>query len=343
MKRSLLATAVVLLAAAVPMAATVPAVAAAPASPQARTVRTVTVGSNPIDIAISARNSRAYVLNDGSVSVLSTVTNRELAEVGTGHHDQTAIGLARNGTRAYIGTFDQAFIKVFNTATLKVTSTVRVGLGAAAITAANTKAGQFAYVALLSIKRVAIVRTSNNKLVKRVKLPAAPQSANATPNGQQVWIGSATSPQVWVLSTASQRVTRKISVPNSGPVTSTAFSPNGKQAWVYGFAGVSVISVATGKLLAAVPILRIFPRDPAPNSGSIALNNKGTFALIEDSTFPDTPQRGTIAVLNTRTLKLQSSIRVGTEPIGLAVDRRHNTTYVPNFQDDTVSFFRTPK
>ena len=36
------------------------------------------------------------------------------------------------------------------------------------------------------------------------------------------------------------------------------------------------------------------------------------------------------------------SSRVGTEPIGLAIDRARHTTYVSNFQDDTVSFFRTP-
>ena len=239
MKRSLLATAVVLLAAAVPVAATVPAVAAAPASPQARTVRTVTVGSNPIDIAISARNSRAYVLNDGSVSVLSTVTNRELAEVGTGHHDQTAIGLGRNGTRAYIGTFDQAFLKVFNTCDAQGhEQSARSGSAPPPSPPRIRRRGQFAYVALLSIKRVAIVTApAITERVKRVKLPAAPQSANASPNGKQV-LGSAapTAPQVWVLSTASQKVTRKISVPNSGPaVTSVAFSPNGKQVWVYGF------------------------------------------------------------------------------------------------------------
>jgi hypothetical protein len=29
--------------------------------------------------------------------------------------------------------------------------------------------------------------------------------------------------------------------------------------------------------------------------------------------------------------------RVGTDPTGLAIDRNHNTTYVTNFQDDTVA------
>jgi DNA-binding beta-propeller fold protein YncE len=79
---------------AVPSSAVAAATPAA-ANPRAEPVkvRTVTVGSNPADIAISGKLSNAYVANDGSVSVLSMVTHRQLAEVKTGYQDQTAICL----------------------------------------------------------------------------------------------------------------------------------------------------------------------------------------------------------------------------------------------------------
>jgi YVTN family beta-propeller protein len=86
----------------------------------------------------------------------------------------------------------------------------------------------------------------------------------------------------------------------------------------------------------------IFPR-AAPNAGPIALTNSRTSALVVNSTFPQQPERGTVAVLNTHTRRVTSRIEVGDEPTGMAVDRKNNTTYVTNYQDDTVSYFRTPR
>jgi YVTN family beta-propeller protein len=344
MRRALVGTAVALALVAFPVTSAVAAASQVAAAPK---VHTVTVGSNPTDVVLSQRQSRAYVLNDGSVSVLSLKTHRQLAEPGTGFHDQTAIGLVRKGAAAYIGTFDLRVLKVLNTSTLKVTRTVRVGLGATAIAAAGTGAGQFAYVTQLaaggSSGHVVVVRTSNARVVKRIKLGAGAQSAAATRSGHSVWVGSAVSGRIWVVSTRLQKVVRRITVSRSGPVMSIAFTPSGKRAWVSGLGGVSVVNVASGKLLAFVPITRIFPHAADLNAGPLALNSSGTAALVLNSTFPDNPARGTVAVINTRTLRVTSRIRVGTEPTGLAIDGRRNTAYVTNFQDDTVSYFATPK
>jgi YVTN family beta-propeller protein len=344
MRQVLVGTTVALALVAFPVTSTVAAASQVAASPK---VHTVTVGSNPTDVVLSGRQSRAYVLNDGSVSVLSLKTHRELAEPGTGFHDQTAIGLVRRGAAVYIGTFDLKVVKVLNTSTLKVTRSVRVGLGATAIVAAGNKTGQFAYVTQLSAGgssgHVVVVRTSNARVVKRIKLGAGAQAAEATRSGHSVWVGSAVSGRIWVLSTRLQKVVRRITVRRSGPVMSIAFTPNGKRAWVSGLGGVSVVDVASGKLLAFVPITRIFPHAADLNAGPVALNKSGTAALVVNSTFPDNPARGTVAVLNTRTLRVTSRIRVGTEPIGLAIDGKHSKAYVTNFQDDTVSYFTTPK
>jgi hypothetical protein len=39
----------------------------------------------------------------------------------------------------------------------------------------------------------------------------------------------------------------------------------------------------------------------------MALNNRGTAALVVNSAFPETPARGTAAVLNTRTLRVAAT------------------------------------
>jgi len=337
MKRFLVAAAVLVIAG---VTQAVPAMAAQQQKPPP--VHTVTVGSNPIDVVISQRQSKAYVANDGSVSVLSLVTHREVAQVGTGFHDQTAIGLVRCDSEAYIGTFNLKDLKVLNTSTLKLSGTIDVGFGATDIVAARTPSGEYAYVTLLTSNAVAVVRTSDNKLVKTIRLPAGPQTAQTTPDGKDVWVGSSYSGHIWVVSTATQRVVRDIPVPDSGPVSSIAFAPGGKRAWVYGLAGVSVIDVTTGDLLAFLPITYLYPHSPAPNAGPIALTAGGAYALVVNSTFPDDPMRGTVAVVDTRTLHVLDRVTVGTEPTGLAIDYDRQTAYVTNFQDDTVSYFKTP-
>jgi YVTN family beta-propeller protein len=340
MKRFLFAAAVLVIAGVGPA---VPALAAQHQAQQnPPPVRTIAVGSNPIDVVISQRQSRAYVANDGSVSVLSLKTHRQLAEAGTGFQDQTAIGLVRCDSEAYIGTFDENDLKILNTKTLKVTGTVNVGLGATDIVAAQTKRGEYAYVTLLTANSVAVVKTSSNKVVKTIKLPAGPQTAETTPDGKEVWAGSSFSGEVWVVSTSSQQVTRQIPVPDSGPVSSISFTPDGQEAWVFGAVGVSVIDVATGHLTGFLPINYLFPGTDALNAGPIEVTADGKYALVVNSTFPDAPMQGEVAVVDTDTLHRLQVIDVGTEPTGLAIDNARHTAYVTNYEDDTVSYFSTP-
>lgn len=344
MKRIVLCAALTLVAAAIP----VTSAAAAPSAEAVQAkVHTVTVGSNPAAVAVSLRQSRAFVLNDGSVSVLSLRTHRELAEPKTGFHDQTAIGLVQGGTRAYIGTFDLGVLKVLNTKTRKIIDRVHVGMGATAVATAGTKAGQFAYVTMFSAQghagRVAVMRTRNATVLRDIKLPAGPATAQTMPGGKSVWAGSVIAGKIWVISTSSQKMVRTISVTKSGPIMSIAFTANGKQAWVSGLGGVSVINTASGKVVHFVPITSIFPHVSSLGAGPVALNNSGTAALVVNSTSPDNPGRGSVAVLSTRTLRVTSQIPLGNEPLGMAIDRQRNITYVTNFQDDTVSYFTTPK
>jgi DNA-binding beta-propeller fold protein YncE len=134
-----------------------------------------------------------------------------------------------------------------------------------------------------------------------------------------------------------------IPVTKSGPVSSIAFNPRGTRAWVFGLGGMSVVNVATGKVLSFIPVTTIFPASTAPNAGPVALTRSGQYALAVDSTVPDNPARGTVAVISARTLKVVSRVSVGTEPTGLAIDYQRQTAYVTNYEDDTVSYFQIPR
>ena len=156
-------------------------------------------------------------------------------------------------------------------------------------------------------------------------------------------MGDAVAGDVFVISTSTQKVVKTIPVTKSGPVSSIAFNPSGTRAWVFGLGGMSVVDVATGKVLSFIPITTIFPGSQALNAGPVALTGSGRYALVVNSTFPDNPARGTVAVISTRTLKVVESVPVGTEPTGLAIDYQRHTAYVTNYKDDTVSYFKIPR
>ena len=73
----------------------------------------------------------------------------------------------------------------------------------------------------------------------------------------------------------------------------------------------------------------------------MALTASGSTLLALDSTFPTPPGKGTVSFLNTSTLKV-STLKVGTEPLSLAIDKVRGTAYVPNYLDDTLSYFPVP-
>ncbi|MET0693963.1 MAG: YncE family protein [Propionibacteriaceae bacterium] len=313
-------------------------------STKAPTTKAVAVGSNPYDIAISQVLGQAFVVNDGSVSVVSLLTHRELAEFNTGgFHGQNAIALMQGNTLGYVTDFNLKTVAVFDTETRKLRQRIPVGVGAVDVVKANTPHGQRAYVALMPSNEVVAISTSTGKVTQRIKLPYGPQTLTTAPGGKSLWVGSSNSGQVWVINTRTGQKTKTINVTAGGPISSIAFAPGGKRAWVAGLGGISIVNVKTGKTVKFLPILKVFPNSDGPNTGPVTFNAKGTKAFVVDSTFPDEPERGTVSVVNTKTYRVGAQIRTGIEPVGMAVDAKRNTAYVANYAEDTVTYFSTPK
>ena len=63
--------------------------------------------------------------------------------------------------------------------------------------------------------------------------------------------------------------------------------------------------------------------------------------MVLNSTFPTTPTRGSVTIVDTRTMKVSRRTKLGVESTQLAI--AGHTTYVTNFADDTVSHFATPR
>lgn len=317
-----------------------PQVAALPTAVRLPAVRTIAVGSNPIDVVISQKRGNAYVANDGSVSVVNLTTHRETAEFGTGNfHGQNAIALARYETQGYIVNLQKPVVTIFDTRSYKVIGHIKLPAAGQDVTTTRAPIGERAYVALLNNKILAI-STLRAKVVATITLPQQAQTIVPRPGGRQLWAGGITSGVVYVISTSTNRVVRSIATTQGGPVSSMAFSPDGRTLWVAGLGGITVIAASTGKIKAFIPINRIF--GGFPNMGDIVVSGSGRFAVVENSTFPDAPGQGMFAAISAASYGVAWRVRGSIEPVALAIDTKRRTIYAPNYAVDTMSYFAGP-
>src|SRR5436190_18349511 len=130
-------------------------------SPRARVMAsalldpTVTVGTQPTGVAVSA--TRAYVANQGSatVSVIDLTQNPPVvvASVAVGSAPD-AVALSTDGARLYASNFFGGAVSVIDTATNTVTKTVDVGVGSRPT--GVLEVGGSVYVASLGLHSVAV-------------------------------------------------------------------------------------------------------------------------------------------------------------------------------------------
>ena len=107
---------------------------------------TVTVGSGPIGVSVTPNGEYAYVTNhdSGSVSVISTATNRVTVTVTNVEDDPFGVAVTPNGEYAYVTNDGSGTVSVISTATNTVNATVTVGTNPMGV--AVTPNGEYAYV-----------------------------------------------------------------------------------------------------------------------------------------------------------------------------------------------------
>jgi YVTN family beta-propeller protein len=330
-------------------AAAAPATAAPTNKPP--TARTVTVGSNPYDVAIARNLGQAFVVNDGSVSVISLLTHRQIDEFGTGEgHDQNHIALVRSNTKGYITDNADNRVTVIDTETRTVAGHITVGYGATDVIKANTPKGQRAYVITAvesapqdsgARNQMIAINTATGKVVARTNLPAEPGSLTVSKGGTSIWVGNENDGHLWKVSTTTGKITKTLKPTKAGPVLSMTVAPGGKKLWVTGMAGVAVLNAKTGKTTRFITAPKIANGYPLLNY--LAFNGSGRYAYIVNSVQNNEDGQGQVTAINTKTYKVAWRIRTGSTPLGIATDTTHRTAYVPNYDDDTLTYFPITK
>ena len=313
-------------------------------------VGTVPVGSNPYDVAIAQNLGQAFVVNDGSISVVSLLTHRQIDEFGTGEgHNPNHIALIRNNTQGYITANDDNAVTVFDTETRKITGHIPVGYGAIDVVTANTPKGQRAYVITTvesapphsgARNQLITINTATGKVVSRTPLPAEPGSLTVS-SGASLWVGDENDGTLWKMSTLTGKITETLQPTQAGPVLSVTVAPGGDKLWVTGMAGIAVLDDQTGTTLKFITAPKIAMGYPLLDY--LAFNGSGRYAYVVNSVATNDNGYGQVAAINTKTYKVAWRIKTGSTPLGIATDTTHRTAYVPNYDDDTLTYFPITK
>ena len=148
---------------------------------------TVTVGSNPVGVAITPDGNYAYVANSGTttVSVIQISTNTVIATVTVGSTPQN-IAITPDGTYAYVANYNSGTVSVIQISTNTVTATVTVGSNPVGV--AITPDGNYAYVANHSSGTVSVIQISTNTVTATVTVGTDPYGVAITPDGNYAYV-----------------------------------------------------------------------------------------------------------------------------------------------------------
>jgi YVTN family beta-propeller protein len=212
-----------------------------------RSLKPISVGTGPADIAISAKLDRAYVTDDGSSSALGdTVTPidlktlKALAPITVGAGPQ-GIAITPNGLRAYVA--DAGAIVAGQSGPIGHTVTpidlssgraerpITVGNGPTGI--AISPDGGTVFVTNLDSLSVSPINVATDRALAPIAVPGGPVAVAVA--GGYAWVVDTPSSQapgnnVVPIALASDRAGKPIAVAKG--VQSIAISPDGKTAWV---------------------------------------------------------------------------------------------------------------
>jgi len=272
----------------------------------------------PVAAAFSPDGSRAYVATAGSVVFASS--GKEYGRVTVGQQtgdvqvprSVTSLNLVSNPTGDILYAADQASGVVWVLDADSGVQLTEIDVGGGPTRLVPDSAHQRVYVLLDTINQVAAIDTSSNTLVGRVKLPAAPVAAAASPDGTLFVTGGGTSGELWVIKSNATDISAR--VPLGGQPVGVAVSPDGKALYVADAAAkaLDIITADTIQVIRAVEMpsepVSVLTNGQAPDPSPAAAANVTTATpaptpvlaptptpLPEGALLPDKLPKGAIA------------------------------------------------
>ena len=268
--------------------------------PTSTVTYTITVGSFPWGVSVSADGTKVYVTNDndGTVSVINTATHSVSATVHVGVGPVGA-AVTPDGTKVYVTNGGTNKVSVITTATDTVTSTVTVGSFPYGVVV--TPDGSKVYVTNSTGNTVSVINTSTNTVATTINVGNHPYGITVTPDGSKVYVSNLNDNSISVISTATNAVTGTIAV-MSAP-RGVCVSPDGSKLFVANNSSnaVNIINTATNIVADTIPVGHL------PNG--ISISPDGSKVYVANYNTSD------VSVINVATHSVSTTTPVGTNPL----------------------------
>ncbi len=143
----------------------------------------LSVGVNPLDVAVSPDGALAMVTNagDGTVSVLDVSGPVSVIDTITVGGEPTGVAFTPDGTEAWVSTWSGNSVTVIDVGTLSVVETISAGDGSYSVT--FSRDGATAYVVNYNGQSVAVVDTASRSVQRTITGFSFPQQAIISDDG----------------------------------------------------------------------------------------------------------------------------------------------------------------
>ena len=264
----------------------------------------ITVGSEPIGVAITPGGSTVYVANSVSATLTPIDTSTDTAGTPiTVLSGPSGIAITPDGTTVYVTNADSNKVTPVNTATDTAGTPIAVGSGPESI--AITPDGTTAYVVNYGSGTVTPVDTSSNTAGTPITVGSDPDAIAITPDGSMAYVANAGSDTVTPIDTSTDTAGTPITVGTSPE--GIAITPDGNTAYVANFGSGTVTPIDTSTDTAGTPIA------VGGSPFAVATTPDGTTAYVSDL------GTDTVTPIDTATNTAGTPITVGSNPRGIAI------------------------
>ena len=272
-------------------------------------IANITVGLNPVGVAVSPDGAFAYVTNFGSniVSVINTITLTVVANIAVGM-SPWGVAISHDGAFAYVANFDSDSVSIINTTTQIVIKNISVGSHPQGVAIGYNGI----YVTNSGGNTVSVIDTTNQTVTDTIMVGLNPSAAAVSTDGAFVYVLNSADGNVAgtvsVISTAFGNVTTPAIAVGLVP-TGVAVSPDGTVVYVANFGSdtVSVITTHDDNVLTTQ-----FGNGTKP--WGVAISHDGAFAYVANV------DSDSVSIINTVTGNVSTPDQVGlTAPTAVAV------------------------
>lgn len=264
--------------------------------------KTVSVGVNPVGVAIAPDATVAYISNSGdatvSVLALDTLTVVQTIAVGAG---AGGMDISADGKSLYVANRDAASVSVIDTATAAVTHTLAVGSNPRMVTLSAD--GALAFVSNYQSNNVTVIDTLSLQTLATVAVGKGPLGITANPDTQEIYVANQLANSLSVIDSSTLAVTHTITTGArpSAPVVVSAT----QQVYVSNRDGntLAVIDIASKTVVKTLAV--------GDSPHGVAVSHDGAQVYVANY-FGDN-----VSVVNTADYTIANTIVAGNGPFAL--------------------------